>query len=62
MDPNSGKLYTEGDMALMTKEERDRLVELRGKPEDIERISEAVAALNRAERRAAARAERKRGR
>jgi hypothetical protein len=53
MDPNSGRLYSEQDMAKMTEEERARVVELRGSQEDIERISQAVQSMNRAERRAA---------
>jgi hypothetical protein len=52
MDPNSGRLYTEAQMADMTDEEKARLVRLEGKQADIDRISGAVQALNRAERRA----------
>jgi hypothetical protein len=56
MDPNSGKLYTEAQMAELTDEQRKRLVYMEGKTEDIERISHAVADLNRADRRKANRA------
>lgn len=62
MDPNSGKLYTEEQMSKLSAEEKDRLVLLEGRQADIERISHAVQAMNRAERRAAERADRKRGR
>jgi hypothetical protein len=53
MDPNSGRLYTEAEMADLSEARRAELVELKGKREDIERISQAVQAMNRAERRAA---------
>jgi hypothetical protein len=59
MDPNSGKLYSQDDMLKLTEDERSRLVQLEGRREDIERISAAVAGLNRAERRAAERAEKR---
>lgn len=62
MDPNSGKVYTDAEVAKMTAERRAELVEMRGSEEHIRRISEAVQAMNRAERRAAARSDRKRGR
>ena len=53
MDPNSGRLYTEGQMVGLSDDERARLVRLEGRPEDVQRISDAVKRLNRAERRAA---------
>ncbi len=53
MDPNSGKLYSQDDMAKMTEAEQARLVRMEGRLEDIERVSAAVQALNRAERRKA---------
>lgn len=53
MDPNSGRLYNEAQMAELDETERARLVRLEGRREDIERISGAVQALNRAERRKA---------
>ena len=61
MNPYTGKLYTESDMANMTSEERSELVELSGSFAHIQRISEAVGNMNRAERRASARATKKRG-
>lgn len=65
MDPNSGRIYTDEQMADLRKrdpERADSLVLMHGKREDIERIGQAVAALNRADRRAAKRAERRKGR
>lgn len=65
MDPNSGRIYTAEQMARLRETNptyAESLVLMEGKREDIERIGQAVAALNRAERRAAARAERKKGR
>jgi hypothetical protein len=59
MDPHSGKLYNQDEMLKLSEEERSRLVQLHGRREDIERISAAVAGLNRAERRAAERAEKR---
>lgn len=43
MDPNSGKLYTDAELKKLDAEYRAQLVELRGTPEDIERISRATA-------------------
>jgi len=51
MDPNSGRLYTDEQMAKLSDAERARLVQMDGRREDIERISHAVQNLNRAERR-----------
>lgn len=65
MDPNSGRLYTPEQVAKLDAESRARLVELRGKPEDIERVSRATAhyadmtGQNREKRRAASKAARK---
>lgn len=59
MDPNSGRIYTDQQVAELRKNdpaEAARLVLMQGRREDIERIGQAVAALNRADRRAAARA------
>ncbi len=53
MDPNSGRIYDEAEMAKLADDERARLVRMEGRQEDIERISAAVQALNRAERRKA---------
>lgn len=53
MDPNSGRLYNEAQMAQLSEDERARLVRMEGRQEDIERISRAVESLNRAERRKA---------
>lgn len=53
MDPRSGELYSQREMESMDDFERERLVLLRGKIEDIERLSEGIKALNREERRAA---------
>lgn len=65
MDPNSGKIYTDEQVAELrttAPAEADRLVLMQGRREDIERIGQAVAALNRADRRAAERAGRGKGR
>ena len=62
MDPYSGKVYTDAEVAKLTAAERAELVEIRGSEEHVRRISQAVQAMNRAERRAAARSDRKRGR
>ena len=56
MDPNSGRLYTEAQMEELPEDERARLVHLKGSLADVERISNAVSAMNRAERRRANRA------
>lgn len=53
MDPRSGQVYTEREMQSLSEFERERLVKMEGRREDIERISRAVAGLNRAERRKA---------
>ena len=53
MDPNSGRLYSQDEMARLPESFRARLVKLEGRASDIERISGAVQGLNRAERRKA---------
>ena len=53
MHPITGDLFSEAQMKDMTEAERKSLVRIEGSPADVERISEAVKRLNRAERRAA---------
>lgn len=53
MDPQTGKIYSNDEMALLDAETRKHLVEMTGFPEDVERIGRAVQALNRKERRKA---------
>lgn len=69
MDPYSGKIYTGDDVAQLraSKDAKDqeiaaRLVMIEGRTEDIEHLARVAQAGNRAARRAAARADRKRGR
>ena len=52
MDPNSGRIYEEVELLRLSPEDRAKLVEIKGRREDVERISDAVKSMNRAERRA----------
>ena len=53
MDPGTGRIYSQSEMDRMTEEAKAKLIRLEGRREDIERISQAVQDMNRAERRAA---------
>jgi hypothetical protein len=57
MDPNTGRLYADLTTARLSGVENP--VELTGRPEDVQRISEAVAELHRRELTAKEKAARK---
>lgn len=65
MDPYSGQTYTHAQIATLPADVAGRLVVVEGKPEDVERLSQAAATFTgitsaeRAKRRAAGKAARK---